>query len=81
LFEVTKETRKERSRKGENEKDNKERRTVVHLPFSCVEAEFVGVWAMLAVHLKFNPLSSTTAAIASDAIATDACSYARESSL
>jgi hypothetical protein len=52
----------------------------MHLPFSCVEAEFVGVRAMLSMHLKFNSVSST-ASIASDAIATDACSYARESSL
>jgi hypothetical protein len=36
---------------------------------------------MLSMHLKFNPVTSSTAAAASDAIATDACSYARESSL
>lgn len=66
---------KERSRKGENGENNKERKTELHLPFSCVKAEFVGVRAMLPMHLKFNSVSPT-ASTAPDAIATDACSYA-----
>jgi hypothetical protein len=39
--------------------------------------------AMLSVHLEFNPVPSSTdaASAASDAIATDASSYTRESSL